>query len=61
MATNKQVLNRHLKKRADELKGSLRAKCEQELSENPAYRGRREDTFKEKVRRKEKKHKNNFY
>lgn len=61
MANTKQVLNRHLKKRKDSLRGTVRPQCERDLSENPIYRNRREDSFVEKTRRKEKKHKNKMY
>tara|TARA_Y100000590_G_C14844349_1_gene685214 strand:- start:216 stop:401 length:186 start_codon:yes stop_codon:yes gene_type:complete len=61
MANTKQVLNKALKKRKDELRGSLRPQCEQELSENPLYRSKREESFKTKRDRKEKKHKNKMY
>lgn len=61
MSKNKKVLNAYLKKRSDELRGSVRPQCEQDLSENPAFRSRREESFKEKARRKERKHKNKMY
>tara|TARA_B100000073_G_scaffold340507_1_gene340437 strand:+ start:117 stop:302 length:186 start_codon:yes stop_codon:yes gene_type:complete len=61
MANTKQVLNKAFKKRKDELRGSLRPKCEEDLSTNPLYRSKREESFKEKQRRKERKHKNKIY
>lgn len=61
MANTKQVINRALKKRKDKLRGTIRPQCEKDLFENPIYKGRREESFKEKKIRKEKKHKNKIY